>query len=628
MKVECAACQAKYQIPDERVAGRKLKIRCRKCSGSIIVRGDRVGAVESAEPAHEGHHTSDEWHVSVEGEQHGPYSGDQMTEMLRAGQLGWDAHVWRDGYPDWKTAGESETLVRSVGAAHDTPATGVVSAGFDDDPTRMVQGSSPPSEGLHPVARGAFAERAAHQSQPGLADVSLQPASQPPQGYEVSQPVEFGYPGPRVGAEQAMTGERHEDSVLFSARNLQARVQSSPPSQRPGYADAEGSGLIDIRALAALARTNQAPAMPATNGASHANGGYQNGHGRDDVMTIAHQTGAFGRLDSLAPMDQPARASSNAVPIAIVAGSALVAVAAFLGVYMTRTPEAAQPEVAITGAGEQPGIAAAAQPTAPSDLAADPDPDQAAEAEAAAQPDEAEEPTVAEAAEGDEAEGEEDAAEREDHTASRRRAASARSRSSGSTRSAREARPAPRAPKAVAEKRAPVEQPPAASAKESGSSPSIDDLLLAEAKPEKDKLAAAATPTEQAAPAPAKPAEPARNRSIDELLASAVDGKGKPKAEAAAAAVALPESPSRDEVLSAMKSVESDVKACADGQTLESPTATVAIGVSGATGRVTSVRVTGIQGTVGSCIARAVRGASFPKFAKSQFSINFPFRLK
>jgi hypothetical protein len=50
--------------------------------------------------------------------------------------------------------------------------------------------------------------------------------------------------------------------------------------------------------------------------------------------------------------------------------------------------------------------------------------------------------------------------------------------------------------------------------------------------------------------------------------------------------------------------------------------------VSGSTGRVSGVRVTGIQGSVGSCIAKAVRGASFPKFAKSQLTIDFPFRLK
>ena len=54
-----------------------------------------------------------------------------------------------------------------------------------------------------------------------------------------------------------------------------------------------------------------------------------------------------------------------------------------------------------------------------------------------------------------------------------------------------------------------------------------------------------------------------------------------------------------------------------------------AITVAGATGRVTNATVGGqFAGTpVGSCIARAVRGASFPRFQRATFTINYPFRL-
>src|SRR5262245_13556020 len=97
MKVVCGGCQAKYQIPDERVAGRKLKIRCRKCGDAIIVRGEAPTVPEPAPQAYAAV-AADEWHVSLQGDQHGPYPGDQMAAMLRNGQLAWDAHVWRDGY--------------------------------------------------------------------------------------------------------------------------------------------------------------------------------------------------------------------------------------------------------------------------------------------------------------------------------------------------------------------------------------------------------------------------------------------------------------------------------------------------------------------------------------------------
>ena len=57
--------------------------------------------------------------------------------------------------------------------------------------------------------------------------------------------------------------------------------------------------------------------------------------------------------------------------------------------------------------------------------------------------------------------------------------------------------------------------------------------------------------------------------------------------------------------------------------------AMVAITVAGATGRVTGANVTGqFAGTpVGSCVARAVRGASFPRFQRASFVINYPFRI-
>ena len=55
MKFSCGECQAKYQIPDERVAGRKLKIRCRKCGAAISLRGDPtvegIAGLAPAKPA-------------------------------------------------------------------------------------------------------------------------------------------------------------------------------------------------------------------------------------------------------------------------------------------------------------------------------------------------------------------------------------------------------------------------------------------------------------------------------------------------------------------------------------------------------------------------------------------------
>ena len=43
MKIACESCGAKYSIADEKVQGKVFKIRCKRCSEVIVVRGDQQG---------------------------------------------------------------------------------------------------------------------------------------------------------------------------------------------------------------------------------------------------------------------------------------------------------------------------------------------------------------------------------------------------------------------------------------------------------------------------------------------------------------------------------------------------------------------------------------------------------
>ena len=51
MKIVCDACQAKYSISDDKVQGKVFKIRCKKCSNIIVVRGGAGAAEPAAAPA-------------------------------------------------------------------------------------------------------------------------------------------------------------------------------------------------------------------------------------------------------------------------------------------------------------------------------------------------------------------------------------------------------------------------------------------------------------------------------------------------------------------------------------------------------------------------------------------------
>ena len=71
-----------------------------------------------------------------------------------------------------------------------------------------------------------------------------------------------------------------------------------------------------------------------------------------------------------------------------------------------------------------------------------------------------------------------------------------------------------------------------------------------------------------------------------------------------------------------MHRVSPAVKACFGGRRGK---AEVLISVIGKSGRVTTAWVSGQRGKVGSCIARAVRRARFPKFQKRKLEIGYPF---
>src|SRR5689334_16706287 len=52
MKFLCSHCKAKYQIADERLSGRTLRMTCRSCGQEILLRGDPSTPSNRAPAAH------------------------------------------------------------------------------------------------------------------------------------------------------------------------------------------------------------------------------------------------------------------------------------------------------------------------------------------------------------------------------------------------------------------------------------------------------------------------------------------------------------------------------------------------------------------------------------------------
>ncbi len=127
MKAVCDACGARYHIPDERVRGKAVKVRCKRCSHIFTVREARAAtpatgdgtratgafrAVASqnaaavraaAETAGDGNDNI-EWHFALNGQSFGPYSQDELLARMQSGDIGDEAYVWHAGFAEWKPA--------------------------------------------------------------------------------------------------------------------------------------------------------------------------------------------------------------------------------------------------------------------------------------------------------------------------------------------------------------------------------------------------------------------------------------------------------------------------------------------------------------------------------------------
>ena len=276
MKIVCDSCGAKYSIADEKVAGKIFKIRCKKCSAVLEVQGPQPSAPPAEDPATEVYDQRAEavWYVVIEGDQQGPLAPLQLMGLFAKGSIGLDSYVWREGFDDWKVASSVPDLVHLFGDG----SPGEIAPQTSDDTSAIGAGGD-----LFGDANG------------GESDAQPQAASNIFAAFD-SGPTPSGEPGPVAGgsqpqvatsangngmtggAPQRMTGHRNENSVLFSLGNLQQLAAREPASStrtgeiapqsatapRSGRAGGEGSGLIDIRALAQSTSSGTQAAVPET----------------------------------------------------------------------------------------------------------------------------------------------------------------------------------------------------------------------------------------------------------------------------------------------------------------------------------------------------------------------------
>lgn len=576
MRIVCDNCAAKYQIADEKIAGKLFRVRCKKCSHMIMVDGTKVGGAV-AEAAGVGGEGAGEavWYVVIDGAQTGPLMISELQAQLDAGTIDASSYSWREGMADWQRLADVPALANALTGLAGEEDEG----GFDEEATQVVDPSTGAAPSATPSAPAAAPAPAAPAGSGLLAAASSSSqffatkAPEPEAPARVAAEPAAPSSGPSADASgdggQGMTGERNESSVLFSLNDLAS--SKSKTARGDDLPRTEGSGLIDIRTLASA---NAALAPPTEKDAG------------------AAKPAAIGAVApaTMAPMALPPRKSNTGLYALL---GAVIVLLLLLGGALIFVLSQDDPP---------PPVAVAPVPTEQPAAAPEPEPEPEPTEVAVAEP----EPEAAPVAAAGSGEGSGGPADGTGEAAPTEVAAVEPTEEAEPAATARNTRPAARPAAAPTPTPEPAQRP---------------------SRP-------APSPEPEAAPTPTPPrTAPREERSSDAVAAALAaiqrDEPQQPAATPEPTPAPTPEPEvrtrlSRDDVTSTIRRYNSRVMRCSEHG--ESGTYWVDFVIQ-PSGNVTNVSPEAAD-DVSQCVAGVVRDMTFPRWTGDPEPVRFPFRLR
>lgn len=304
MKITCNSCQSKYTVSDDKVQGKTVKIKCRKCGATILVNSTGATTTNASDPAVAAADAAaagdgPTYLVNVaEGDQRS-MSLPELVQACNTSVLTRDTYIWADGMADWQPISQVQSVVDALNAAGNAAAT--------PEPARLAA----KRDGGRGASRDLFGAEAQGDAPMFSAPKAAAPA--------------------RIGA------GTEEQSALFSLSALTSRVGSTPgASSGPSLSalasssgsskplNTEDSGLIDLKALAAsVAATSSSSAAASSNLLDDPGGLFQMGGPSMTTATAAPTVST----------PEPAKPQKNRTPLFIGIG-AFVAIGTMIGVFV------------------------------------------------------------------------------------------------------------------------------------------------------------------------------------------------------------------------------------------------------------------------------------------------------
>lgn len=307
MKITCNSCQSKYTVSDEKVQGKTVKIKCRKCGATILVNSSGATTTNASDPAVAAADAAaggdgPTYLVNVaEGDQRS-MSLPELVQAVNASTISRDTYVWADGMADWQPIAQVQSIVDALNAS------GGGAAAATAEPARPAA----KREGGRGASRDLFGGDA--QGDAPMFSAPKAPAPSRIGAGTEEQSALFSL--------SALTSRVGSTSTASSGPSLSALASSSSASSKP--LNTEDSGLIDLKALAASVAATKESAASATPNLL------------DDPGGLFQMSGPSLTTATAAPTvstPEPAKPQKNRTPLYIGIG-AVLAIGAMVGVFM------------------------------------------------------------------------------------------------------------------------------------------------------------------------------------------------------------------------------------------------------------------------------------------------------